>query len=68
MTSEIPSCKIMWDMDTGEEYGIVVTVYESDTDESLIDRAWALVITRINPRLRPKNKSDLRVIRRKEKK
>lgn len=67
MTSEIPSCKVMWDMETGEEYGIVVSVYESDTDESLIDRAWVLVTTRIDPRLRPKNKSDLRVIHKKKK-
>jgi hypothetical protein len=56
----------MWDLEDGSEYGLVIPVYESDTDETLIDRAWTLAVW-VAQEIRPKNKSDLRVIRRKKK-
>ena len=67
MTSEISTCKVMWKIDHGGECGIAVQVFESDTDETVKDRAWALMGL-ISPTLRAKQKSDLKIIRRKEKK
>ena len=58
-------CKVMWDYEDGSELGIVVVVCEGDTDERIIERAWQQVRHGFHPILRPKNKSDMRVIRRK---
>lgn len=63
---QIQGCKVMWDLEDGSELGIVVEAADHDTDEMLIERAWQQATAWIHPILRPKNKSDMRVIRRKK--
>jgi len=50
------------------EYGNIEELPRLESDATLIERAWALVTSRISRDIRPRNKSDLRVVRSKKKK
>ena len=63
----VPSVKVMWDMPDGSQHGVVVETYESDTDESIINRAWQRVTAWVHPSLWPSNKSEMKIRRGKQK-
>ena len=63
----LQSVKVMWSLSDDSEYGIVVELEESDTDETIISKAWERITAWIHPSIMPKNKSDLKIKRGKRK-
>ena len=58
------SYRVMWTLVDGSELGVEVEAAEQDTDERIRELAWQQIILWTHPVLRPRNKSDMRVIRR----
>ena len=58
------SYRVMWSLVDGSELGVAVEAAKHNTDDAIRERAWEHIMVWIHPILRPRNKSDMRVIRR----